>query len=1258
MSNPSTLNATKLEPGDIVMSDASSSPFPSQPNEQQLLREAQLYHIYTERSFEEFEFEHGINIVEASQKNIAREREFLGNISPTEQKIIELIISNLTAKHKTHAFKEISKEGALLSVRERERLERAVKNSNTGRTAGDDDIFFTVGIGDHRTPAFLDRSGGHTFILSLNKLFKDYEHRFKGFYVSGHLTDYVKQTISRPSYFGETLFQYSHNDKEKTKTYTYTYPDGNKHTLTLTMGDEIFCGKEVLKGLALQFARHIRLIGGNYYQHICDTMHSENLQEIMRVLSTGMNLLMPGWVYPEGKLPGKLALDLPDAYLKIEHPPVQAQFGEHSSIDWDHQWHLKKKAFEEGDLELFRQLINNGRFKQDDIKESLFKLAGHPEYQNRARTAQFLIDHGADLTAIDINVEVLGEAVEKDDPEFIDVLFTLKSPDEYDPLISHKVNIQHAGCNLNELGIIGEACFGKKPAVLRRLIANGVDPLRDQRLLAFAADNSFGNSWKEGMQERNVETFKILLDHGVDIKVETKYGKTPLMHFILNGNIAGIIEAVNRGAPLNSQMQYVHISRVGAGPSFISPDNGFTALHFLLDSHQSVYDTKMKDNSDTRRYQLASFLLGKGADPNIASLSGLTPYQLAKQKGYNDITDLLIKYGAKTEDIRDKYDILCQHHQIGVVAVVKGLDSNGQEVVVMGKKLGKDGLLKQEYLFPGGLKDQGDLSLISAAVREFKEETFGNLEPLVESKQIIPQVIYQYDTLGEDKYGNRIYYKVAYVLFDIGQHLATMRLRARDDLHLLRLVPTASIQAIENQPLNKRNVTTVEEERIIPIRGSNGLVLEAIKNGQFANELTNALNEISNIELVGKDLFMAAVESNDITRVRYLLDHGARLEPAENFEEKVPLQYAAYLGFIDIVKLLIERGAKVNICGCIDKKNIKQEYDEACYGSLSAAILGNHQAIIDYLLPLTLAHRSADKTEEDNLEEIQLRLKDALSKAARVGNIKALSQILDTGLVGPDDHVESLPLALAAANGHQQAVNLLLSRGANINYCLQYDHETADPDSAVIHSPLIVAIEKHRTAVALELMRVTDIDINKHHTSLNLRFKNIIVNPLFAAIKFGEWQVADALIEETDIDLTKRNNNGEDCLTFAHIHPRMNIIADKIAQKLLLNKISNDLEIEPSTLNLSIRLDEHNKPSIHIMHPDKEAMEKLAKLTNATVRQEDFTKQYYVRLGEVLMHKYLPKNGIEIFDAMVEADKARLAAQYGRSSFTTRQLMV
>jgi len=56
---------------------------------------------------------------------------------------------------------------------------------------------------------------------------------------------------------------------------------------------------------------------------------------------------------------------------------------------------------------------------------------------------------------------------------------------------------------------------------------------------------------------------------------------------------------------------------------------------------------------------------------------------------------------------------------------------------------------------------------------------------------------------------------------------------------------------------------------------------------------------------------MIAVRKKDIPLIKYLIDHGANVNPKPNAYEDTPLSYAIRYEQIDIVNYLIEHGAKI-----------------------------------------------------------------------------------------------------------------------------------------------------------------------------------------------------------------------------------------------------------------------------------------------------------------------------------------------------------
>jgi ankyrin repeat protein len=68
---------------------------------------------------------------------------------------------------------------------------------------------------------------------------------------------------------------------------------------------------------------------------------------------------------------------------------------------------------------------------------------------------------------------------------------------------------------------------------------------------------------------------------------------------------------------------------------------------------------------------------------------------------------------------------------------------------------------------------------------------------------------------------------------------------------------------------------------------------------------------------VTNDLF-AAIEKNDIQKVKYLIAINADVNARDSYASMTPLMMAAYDGYTEIAKLLIEKGAEVDAKGGAD----------------------------------------------------------------------------------------------------------------------------------------------------------------------------------------------------------------------------------------------------------------------------------------------------------------------------------------------------
>ena len=192
---------------------------------------------------------------------------------------------------------------------------------------------------------------------------------------------------------------------------------------------------------------------------------------------------------------------------------------------------------------------------------------------------------------------------------------------------------------------------------------------------------------------------------------------------------------------------------------------------------------------------------------------------------------------------------------------------------------------------------------------------------------------------------------------------------------------------------------------------------------------------------LGQDLFIA-VGRGDLPGVRSLLKRGA--DPnARNGLLFVPLDLAAATGQVDVMKALIESGAKVEA--------------ESPYGTplTFATVTGVPPAYFllvsrgarinpvrtDGATPLMYASRSGAVPVVDDLlhRGAPISVRDnsgatALIWAAREGQIESGRRLLDAGASADSaDSIGWTPLMHAAVNGHAEFVQMLLDKGAKPN---------------------------------------------------------------------------------------------------------------------------------------------------------------------------------------------------------------------------------
>ena len=208
-----------------------------------------------------------------------------------------------------------------------------------------------------------------------------------------------------------------------------------------------------------------------------------------------------------------------------------------------------------------------------------------------------------------------------------------------------------------------------------------------------------------------------------------------------------------------------------------------------------------------------------------------------------------------------------------------------------------------------------------------------------------------------------------------------------------------------------------------------------------------------------------AARYNHIEMAKLLLQNGAKLNLNGGFRHETALYHASAQGHIQFVQLLLEIGADINgedskraswtpplagaarynqseVVKLLLAKGADPNQDEG--SPLVKASLFDHVKIVELLLA---------KGADPNLKKGA-----ALSYAARYGHVDIMQLLLEHGAKDNSEHVSLL--SVASENGRVKAVELLLERGAD-----------SDPNKDGYRTPLYLAVNLGYFNIAQLLMK-------------------------------------------------------------------------------------------------------------------------------------------------------------------------------------------
>ncbi|KAL8695828.1 MAG: hypothetical protein Q9224_003129, partial [Gallowayella concinna] len=287
--------------------------------------------------------------------------------------------------------------------------------------------------------------------------------------------------------------------------------------------------------------------------------------------------------------------------------------------------------------------------------------------------------------------------------------------------------------------------------------------------------------------------------------------------------------------------------------------------------------------------------------------------------------------------------------------------------------------------------------------------------------------------------------------------------------------------------------------------------------GQNDTLIQILLNKGANVNLTGGRhvcALMAAAALGKLDLVKKLIDKGARVND-ENDKGADALHSACCAGHLEVVNLLLEKGADVNAKGGKHRN------------ALNAASSEGHASIVDILLAAgadptvfdtnygNAIQAAARAGREDIVRKLSERGCDvnapggtrgtALVGAASAGQARVVEVLFEIGVPMGDTQDTADALVAATAKDHEDAVNVLVSMGANLNRAgilqtfewLPLQHAAnkdklemlmtllrlgADPNAigGFLGSTIMAACESRRiNCQILEALIVAGADINK-----------------------------------------------------------------------------------------------------------------------------------------------------------------------------------